>query len=61
MIKYYVAFWLVLLALYGIVSRSDYEDEKANELLYCKNVRDGIWPDYKEIKNICKKLLTNNK
>lgn len=61
MIKYYVAYWLLFLALFGFVSHGDYEDEKAYELFYCKNVRDHIWPDYKGIKKYCNKLLTNNK
>lgn len=32
--------------LYGFVGRMDYEDAKAEEALYCSNVKNGVWPDY---------------
>ncbi len=30
----------------GVVGSMDYEDAKAEEALYCSNVKSGIWPDY---------------
>lgn len=30
----------------GVVGSTDYEDAKAEEALYCSNVKSGIWPDY---------------
>ena len=30
----------------GVVGSMDYEDAKAEEALYCNNVKSGIWPDY---------------
>lgn len=32
--------------LLGVVSSMDYEDAKAEEALYCDNVKNGVWPDY---------------
>lgn len=32
--------------LFGVVGRLDYEDAKAEEALYCSNVKNGVWPDY---------------
>lgn len=32
--------------LVGFVGRMSYEDEVAEEALYCSNVKNGIWPDY---------------
>ena len=36
---------IVGLAL-AIVGSMDYEDAKAEEALYCSNVKSGVWPDY---------------
>ena len=30
----------------GVVGSMDYEDAKAEEALYCSNVKSGVWPDY---------------
>ena len=30
----------------GVVGSMDYEDAKAEEALYCSNVKSGIWPNY---------------
>ena len=35
-----------VVALFGIVGHFDYEDAKAEEALYCSNVKNGVWPDY---------------
>ncbi len=32
--------------LLGVVGSMDYEDAKAEEALYCDNVKNGVWPDY---------------
>ena len=32
--------------LLGVVGSMDYEDAKAEEALYCSNVKNGVWPDY---------------
>jgi hypothetical protein len=40
--------------LCGFVGRMDYEDAKAEEALYCSNVKNGVWPDYEgTYKNFC--------
>ncbi len=47
---------VAVLALLGVVGQMDYEDELAQEANYCKNVRDGVWPDYDNIyEEVCKK------
>lgn len=38
-----------LLAALGVVGNMDYQDEIAEADLYCKNVHELIWPDYKGI------------
>ena len=35
--------------LLGVVGSMDYEDAKAEEALYCDNVKNGVWPDYDKI------------
>jgi len=43
-----------VVALFGIVGHFDYEDAKAEEALYCSNVKNGVWPDYEgTYKNFC--------
>ena len=37
---------VAVVALFGIVGHFDYEDAKAEEALYCSNVKNGVWPDY---------------
>jgi len=45
---------LALLLLMGVVGRMDYEDAKLEEIAYCHNVKNGVWPDYENIyKEIC--------
>ena len=40
--------------LLGVVGSMDYEDAKAEEALYCSNVKNGTWPDYEGIyKKVC--------
>lgn len=41
-----VAAVLALFAAFGFVGAMDYEDAKAEEALYCDNVKAGVWPDY---------------
>lgn len=39
----------------ALVGGGDYAEAKKDHLAYCKNVRDGIWPDYKKnFKESCK-------
>ncbi len=40
---------LAMLAAFGFAGQMDYEDAKAEEALYCDNVKSGVWPDYEEI------------
>lgn len=35
------------LLLWLIASTMDYNDAQRAEIEYCRNVRDGLWPDYK--------------
>ena len=37
---------VAVVALFGIVGHFDYEDAKAEEALYCDNVKNCVWPDY---------------
>lgn len=37
---------VAIVAALGFVGAMDYEDAKAEEALYCDNVKSGIWPDY---------------
>lgn len=46
----------LLLLLFGIVGHFDAEEEEAQSILYCENVKAGIWPDYEgTYKKYCKK------
>lgn len=36
-----------LVLIIGLVGRMDYQDEIAEADLYCQNVADGVWPDYR--------------
>lgn len=40
---------LALVALFLLVSSLDYQDEQTQQRLFCENVRDGIWPEYKQV------------
>jgi len=42
-----IASAIALLLLLGIVGNLDYQDEVAEANAYCRNVAEGIWPDYK--------------
>ena len=35
------------LVIWIAVSTMDYNDAQRAEIEYCRNVRDGLWPDYK--------------
>lgn len=37
------------LLLWIAVSTMDYDDAQRAEIEYCRNVRDGLWPDYRGI------------
>jgi len=41
-----IASVVALLLLLGIVGNMDYQDEVAEANTYCRNVAEGIWPDY---------------
>lgn len=46
------------LLLWSIASTMDYNDAQRAEIEYCRNVRDGLWPDYKSIYNkVCEEEL----
>ena len=41
-----------------IVGTADVEDTEQEQIAYCDNVRDGVWPDFKEIyATDCKEVL----
>ena len=44
---------VTVLALFGIVGSMDYEDAVQQEIVYVKNVCDGVWPDYKQLGVTC--------
>ena len=37
-----------LLAAFGLIGNADYEDEMAQNELYCEMVSEGSWPAYDE-------------
>jgi len=43
-------FVALLVFIIGIVGRLDADDEKEESQIYCQNVDDGIWPDFKNVK-----------
>ena len=51
----------LMLSVFGIMGSLDYADEVAQELAYCQDVQDKVYPDYKELKNICREVLTKQK
>lgn len=58
MIKKICIFAAVILA-FGIAGHFDYEDEVAAEALYCDNVKDKVWPDFKgTYKKYCKNFFS---
>lgn len=44
--RYKLAALAAVVALLGAVGQMDFEDEVAEQLQYCANVKAGIWPDY---------------
>lgn len=38
-----------VLACLASVGTGDYDQAKKDSATYCKNVKDGVWPDYKKI------------
>ena len=46
------------LLIWIAVSTMDYDDAQRAEIEYCRNVRDGLWPDYKGIYDkVCEEEL----
>lgn len=46
---------VALVFVIGIVGRLDTEDQKQELAIYCDNVSQNVWPDYKNIyKSACK-------
>lgn len=50
--------WLFIFAIIVFAALDgDYEAAKFEEKIYCQNVKDGVWPDYKNIYNdVCKEV-----
>ena len=44
---------LILLILLGVVGRMDYEDEVRSFTHYCHMVKEGAWPDFKNLYHKC--------
>ena len=40
---------LILTILFGFVGINDYDDALEQQKVYCENVNNGVWPDYKSI------------
>ena len=46
------------LLIWIIASTMDYNDAQRAEIEYCRNVRDGLWPDYKgTYEKVCEEEL----
>jgi hypothetical protein len=45
--EHFLALIAVIIASMFLVGTSEYEDALADQEVYCKNVSDGVWPDYK--------------
>jgi hypothetical protein len=45
--EHLLALIAVIIASMFLVGTSEYEDALADQEAYCKNVSDGVWPDYK--------------
>lgn len=41
-----IVFILLVILLFGLAGRMDYEDAKLQEEQYCEMVKSGKWPDY---------------
>lgn len=39
-------FLAIIVGCFFALSSADYEDEKRQERIYCKNVAEGVWPHY---------------
>lgn len=49
---------LIVVFMLLIVGTADVEDTEQEQIAYCDNVRDGVWPDFKEIyATDCKEVL----
>lgn len=38
---------------YLLASNMDYQDQKQSEKQYCDDIKDGVYPDYKDLKQYC--------
>lgn len=38
--------WAMLVSLLFVVGYMDFEDQARQAAYYCKNVKEGVWPDY---------------
>lgn len=47
--EHFLALIAVIIASMFLVGTSEYEDALADQQIYCKNVSDGAWPDYKGV------------
>ena len=45
--EHFLALIAVIIASMFLVGTSEYEDALADQQIYCKNVSDGTWRDYK--------------
>lgn len=39
---------IIAFSTLGWAGESDYQDAKREQAEYCQNVKDGVWPDFRE-------------
>lgn len=44
---------IILVCSYLLVSNMDYQDQKQAEKQYCDDIKAGVYPDYKGLKQYC--------
>lgn len=47
---------LIILCGFGIVGRMDMEDEQKEFLLYCSDIENNVYPDFKNLSGKCKEF-----
>lgn len=53
-LRYIIPILIMIGATFMWASNNDYEDALRDQDEYCKNVGDGVWPDFKSIaKEVC--------
>lgn len=53
-----LAILALVLLMFGIVGKWDFEDEELQAVSYCENVKSGLWPDYQgTYKSECSKIF----